>query len=261
VAKQKHEEHENHERWIIPYADMVTLLFAFFVVMYSISQQDIAKLKNVSESVNEAFLGHKKGGTKSKKMELAKEKASEQKSGARFVVRRTASNQDIIDEVEKKLQQEGFDLVYQDKISPIQVKIDSRGVVISVSGGFLFEEGSTEVQPQMYPVLGMIAEMIKGTDRLVLIEGHTDNQPTVGSSVYSNWELSTLRATSTARLLIEQFGIDPKRLTVSGYAHYRPVADNSSPQGRVQNRRVEVILLNASLLDDLMEDQGLGVPR
>lgn len=258
MGKQKHEEHENHERWIIPYADMVTLLFAFFVVMYSISQQDLARLKNVSESVQEAFMGHKKGGPKNKKVILAKSSSeADPKTGNRFIARRTVNNQDVIDEVEKKLQQEGFDLVFQDKISPIHVKIDSRGVIISISGGFLFEEGSTEVQPQMYPVLGMIADIIKGTDRLVLIEGHTDKTQTVGSSVYSNWELSTLRATSTARLLIEQFAIDPKRLTASGYAHYRPIADNSTPQGQAQNRRVEVVLLNASTLDDLMEDQGV----
>lgn len=260
MGKQKHEEHENHERWIIPYADMVTLLFAFFVVMYSISQQDLARLKNVSESVQEAFMGHKKGGPKNKKTILAKSASeADAKTGSRFIARRTVNNQDVIDEVEKKLQQEGFDLIFQDKISPIQVKLDSRGVVISISGGFLFDEGSTEVQPQMYPVLGMIADIIKGTDRLVLIEGHTDKQQTVGSLVYSNWELSTLRATSTARLLIEQYAIDPKRLTASGYAHYRPIADNASAQGRAQNRRVEVVLLNASSLDDLMEDEA--VPR
>lgn len=258
MGKQKHEEHENHERWIIPYADMVTLLFAFFVVMYSISQQDLAKLKNVSKSMAEAFLGQKSGGMKQKKMELSKQQAQPEMSD-RFMVRRSVSNQEIADEVRKKLMQEGFDFIFQENVSPIQVKIDSRGVVISISGGFLFEEGSTEVSPQMYPVLGLIAEIIKGTDRLVNVEGHTDNQPTVGSLIYSNWELSTLRATSTVRLLVEMFGIDPKRLTASGFAHYRPVADNNTADGRSQNRRVEIIMLNASMANDLLEDEG--VPR
>jgi chemotaxis protein MotB len=236
---------------------MVTLLFAFFVVMYSISQQDLAKLKNVSQSVSEAFLGHKSGGKKITKMST--QSAGEPETSSRFMVRRSVSNEVISDEIKRKLLQEGFDLIFQEKISPIQIKIDSRGVVISISGGFLFEEGSTEVSPQMYPVLGLIAEIIKGTDRLILVEGHTDNHPTVGSLIYSNWELSALRATSTARLLIEQFGIDPKRVAASGYAHYRPVGDNSTEQGRHQNRRVEVIMLNASSTEELLEDEG--VPR
>ena len=256
--KQKHEEHENHERWIIPYADMVTLLFAFFVVMYSISQQDLAKLKNVSSSVQEAFMGHKQGGQK-KKVPLAKVTSSDGEMSSKFIAKRASNNQEIADNVSQKLTAEGFDLIFQDNVSPIHVKIDSRGVVISISGGFLFEEGTTEIQPQMIPVLGIIADIIKGTDRLVLVEGHTDNAPTVGTAVYSNWELSTLRATSTARTLIEQFGIDPKRITASGYAEYRPIADNSTPAGRDQNRRVEVIMLNASMDSDLLEDQA--VPR
>lgn len=259
MGKQKHEEHENHERWIIPYADMVTLLFAFFVVMYSISQQDLARLKNVSESVAEAFMGHKKGSPKNKKIALAKSQSSEPEMSNRFIVRRNVNNQEIADEVAQKLQQEGFDLVYQKDVSPIQVKIDARGVVISISGGFLFDESSTEVQPQMEPVLGLLADIVKGTDRLVLVEGHSDSEPTVGSLVYSNWELSTLRAASTVRILIEKFGIDPKRLSASGYGHYRPIAENSTPAGRAQNRRVEIIMLNASTQQELMEDEG--VPR
>ncbi len=258
MGKQKHEEHENHERWIIPYADMVTLLFAFFVVMYAISQQDLAKLKNVSKSMAEAFMGQKTGGQKSKKASLSKNE-SPPESASHFIVRRSVTNQEIADELRKKLMQEGFDFIFQENVSPIQVKIDSRGVVISISGGFLFEEGATEVSPQMYPVLGLISDIIKGTDRLVMVEGHTDNQPTVGTMIYSNWELSTLRATSTVRLFIEQFGIDPKRLTASGLAHYRPAADNKTAAGRAQNRRVEVIMLNASMPSELLEDEG--VPR
>ncbi|MDB5038201.1 MAG: OmpA/MotB domain protein [Bacteriovoracaceae bacterium] len=233
---------------------MVTLLFAFFVVMYSISQQDLARLKNVSESVQEAFMGHKKGTPKNKQISISKSESSEPEVSNRFIVRRTANNQEIADEIKKQLEREGFDFVYQENVSPIQVKVDSRGVVISISGGFLFEEGTTEVQPQMYPILGLVADIIKGTDRLILVEGHTDNEPTVGSQIYSNWEISTLRATSTARLLIEQFGIDPKRLTASGYAQYRPIADNSTAAGRSQNRRVEIVMLNASTLDELKEE-------
>ncbi len=258
MGKQKHEEHENHERWIIPYADMVTLLFAFFVVMYSMSQQDLARLKNVSESLQEAFVGHRKGGARTQKIDIMKQQ-QEPEASPKFLVRRSATNQEIVDELRKKLMQEGFDFIFQNNVSPIQVTIDSRGVIISISGGFLFEKGATEVSPQVYPVLELIADMIKSTDRQILVEGHTDDQPIVGNIFYSNWELSALRATSTVRLFIERYGIAPGRLTASGYAQYRPIADNSTPAGRDQNRRVEIIMLNASLPEDRLEDPS--VPR
>ncbi len=257
MGKKKHEEHENHERWIIPYADMVTLLFAFFVVMYSISQQDLAKLKNVSESLQEAFVGHKKGGQRTKKPQMKSE--GEPESSPRFMVRRSATNHEIVDELRKKLLQDGFDFIFQKDSAPLQIKIDSRGIVISVSGGFLFLEGSTELDPQSYHILDLIADMIKATDRQILVEGHTDNAPIVGNVYYSNWELSTLRATSAVRYLVERQEISPSRLTASGYAQYRPIADNETKDGREQNRRVEIIMLNASLPEDRLED--LSIPR
>lgn len=256
MAKQKHEEHENHERWIIPYADMVTLLFAFFVVMYSISQQDLAKLKNVSSAVQEAFMGHKKGGAKQMKMQMSKS-MNPPETSARFVVRRAVTNQELIDELRKALTQDGFDLVYQDKVSPIQIKIDSRGVVISISAGYLFDEGSTEIRPELYPVVQVLSDIINSMPRLILVEGHTDDKPTVGSLFYSNWEISALRATAMARLLSQQFNVDPKRITASGYAQYRPVGDNSTDQGRAQNRRVEIVMLNSTKVEDMKEDEGI----
>lgn len=237
---------------------MVTLLFAFFVVMYSMSQQDLARLKNVSESLQEAFVGHRKGGARTQKIDIMKQQ-QEPEASPKFLVRRSATNQEIVDELRKKLMQEGFDFIFQNNVSPIQVTIDSRGVIISISGGFLFEKGATEVSPQVYPVLELIADMIKSTDRQILVEGHTDDQPIVGNIFYSNWELSALRATSTVRLFIERYGIAPGRLTASGYAQYRPIADNSTPAGRDQNRRVEIIMLNASLPEDRLEDPS--VPR
>jgi len=235
---------------------MVTLMFAFFVVMYSISQQDLAKLKNVSEAVQEAFMGHKKGGTKSRKIEMDKSEGKPD-TNPRFLVKRTITNEEIIDELRKQLQQDGFDFVYQDKLSPLQIKIDSRGVVISISAGYLYDEGSTEVKRELYPVIQAVADTVKSTDRLILVEGHTDNQLVIGNAFYSNWELSALRATSMVRLFVQEFSIDPTRLTASGYAQYRPIGDNNTPEGRAQNRRVEIIMLNASKPSELLESPSV----
>ncbi len=258
MSKKKHEEHENHERWIIPYADMVTLLFAFFVVMYSISQQDLAKLKNVKESLAEAFMGQKKGSAGSAKETVIK-KDGPPESSSSLMMKRNVTNQELIDELRKQLIKEGFDFIYQDKVSPINVKIDSRGVVISVSSSQLFDENSTEVRPDWLPVLQVIADILGSNDRLIMVEGHTDNKPTVGTVFYSNWEMSVMRATAVVRVLTQEFGIDPTRITASGYANYRPLGDNNTEDGRALNRRVEIIMLNSSKVEDMFEDQA--VPR
>ncbi len=260
MGKNKHEEHENHERWIIPYADMVTLLFAFFVVLYAMSLTDKAKMQALAESVSQAFLGGNKGlHSINKRVVIDDLPQTPPETSPRFQIRRVVTNEEIIDELRKVLNQEGFDLIKQDKLQPIQVKIDGRGVVISVSAGFLFDEGSTEIRPELYPILQVIADVLRANQRLILVEGHTDDRPVVGNVYYSNWELSALRATSTARTLIDQFAIDPVRLTASGIAQYRPVGDNTTAAGREQNRRVEIIMLNTENAEDLLEDSS--IPR
>ncbi len=256
MAKKHEEEHENHERWIIPYADMVTLLFAFFVVLYAQSQTDVERLAQVSESLKESFMGFEQGGDKVKKPSAT---PGSKTSEIRVVVRRNVTNQEIIDDLKKELKMEGFDFVYQEENSPLDIKITERGVAISMSAGYLFEKNSTEIQPEMMPVVGVIADILKGTTRLVAVEGHTDNRPIVGNLFYSNWELSTLRATSMVRTLIHQFGIDPNRLVASGYGEYRPIANNDTERGRIQNRRVDIIMLNAEKIEDMYED--ISIPR
>ncbi len=253
MGKKKHEEHENHEKWIIPYADMVTLLFAFFVVMYAQSLQDPKKMKSVSESVSEAFVGNKSGSDKSKKIDVmgldGKPVASR-----RFLTKRSVTNQEIMEEIKESLERMGLEVIYQDKASPIQFRIDERGLVISISAGYLFEPNSADIPQELYPIIQIISEVLTSTDRLVAIEGHTDNLAVAGSRFYDNWDLSTLRATSMLRLLRDEFSIDAKRMTSSGYASYRPVADNNTEEGRSQNRRVDIIMLNASFAEDRLEE-------
>ncbi len=252
MGKKKHEEHENHERWIIPYADMVTLLFAFFVVLYSMSKTDAAKVKALSESLSDAFLGSKSGRMKME-LDIAGLKGQHQ-SARRFVVKRSITNEEIIDELRKTFDTQGFDVIFQDEASPIKLRIDERGVVISLSAGYLFEANSIEIPPELYPVIAIVSDVIKNSDRLISVEGHTDSLPVIGNRFYDNWDLSVLRASSMAKLLIDQFGVSPKRLTAAGYAHYKPVANNTTLEGRNQNRRVDIILLNASSFSDLIEN-------
>lgn len=254
MAKKKHEEHENHERWIIPYADMVTLLFAFFVVMYAMSLQDKEKIKQVSESVSDAFIGDRKGGDKTQQIDVLGIKGNP-KTARRFVTKRSITNQEIIDEIKESLERMGLEVIYQDEASPIQFRIDERGVVISISAGYLFAPNSTDIPQELYPVIQIISDVLKSTDRLILVEGHTDNQSVVGSTYYDNWELSVLRATSMVKVLQDEFSIDPKRMTASGLGPHRPIANNDIESGRAQNRRVDIVMLNASFGKELLEDE------
>jgi len=253
VGKKKHEEHENHERWIIPYADMVTLLFAFFVVLYAQSLTDPKKQKVVSESVSDAFIGHKKGGDKSQQIDIIGLKGNPATS-RRFLTKRSVTNQEIMDELKESLDRVGLEVIYQDKAAPIQFKIDERGLVISISSGYLFDQNSTDIPQELYPIVQIISEVLKGTDRLISLEGHTDNLSVAGQKFYDNWDLSALRATAMLKLLRDEFQIDTKRMTASGYGSQRPVVDNNTEEGRSQNRRVDVIMLNSSFADERLEN-------
>lgn len=253
MGKKKHEEHENHERWIIPYADMVTLLFAFFVVLYAQSLTDPKKQKVVSESVSDAFIGHKKGGDKSQQIDIIGLKGNPATS-RRFLTKRSVTNQEIMDELKESLDRVGLEVIYQDKAAPIQFKIDERGLVISISSGYLFDQNSTDIPQELYPIVQIISEVLKGTDRLISLEGHTDNLSVAGQKFYDNWDLSALRATAMLKLLRDEFQIDTKRMTASGYGSQRPVADNNTEEGRSQNRRVDVIMLNSSFADERLEN-------
>jgi len=253
VGKKKHEDHQNHEAWIIPYADMVTLLFAFFVVMYAMSQADAEKVKAVSESMSDAFVGDRKGGDRTRQIDIVGIQGNPPTS-RRLLTRRNVANQEIIDEIRESLEREGFDVVYQDEASPVQLRIDERGVVISISAGYVFEPNSTEVPAELYPVIDIIAGIVREARRLILVEGHTDNIPVAGSKFFDNWDLSALRATSMTKVLIEQFGVDPKLLSASGYAEYKPIAPNLTEEGRRQNRRVDIVMLNASHREELLEN-------
>lgn len=253
MGKKKHDEHFNHEAWIIPYADMVTLLFAFFVVMYALSLSDTEKMEQVSESMSDAFAGIEGGADRSQQLSLLGLDGSPP-NNKKFVVKKAITNQEIIDELRETLEVVGFDVVFQNEAQPINFWIDERGVVISVSAGYLFEPSSTEIPPDLYPVVQIIADVLKTNKRLINVEGHTDSSPTAGSLYYDDWDLSALRATATVRLLSDEFGIEANRMTASGLSRFRPVADNATAEGRAQNRRVDIILLDAKTEKDLLSN-------
>lgn len=229
MRKKKMEEHENLERWLISYADFITLLFAFFVVMYSISAINEGKLRTVSEAINAAFNPFIAFSSTNIKI------TREQSSTEIFKVDMNLYLQ-VVPQI-KKIDETG---------QRIKVVKDRRGIVIRIADNVIFETGRAEVLTEAEAALDKIAGLIRNKPNPILIEGHTDNIPIRTAAYPSNWELSTARAVSVMRYFTERKEFEPDRFSVAGYAEYRPVASNDTLEGRAANRRVDIVLLNDS---------------
>jgi chemotaxis protein MotB len=253
--KKKHPEHVNLERWLVSYADFITLLFAFFVIMYAISQADIAKFKKVSASIRAAFaaagpvgmidLGEKSGGDSANNFE------DMEPPGGRIAnldagKTNTASDPDPQLQELKELLEEtvSLELGVTDLSEKMQMQFDSRGLIVRLAAKDFFEPGEVEVRMDLRPILDRIAKILVKTKRLVRIEGHTDVSEAKTAGYPSDWELSAARSAWVARYWLKRFEFDPRRIGVAGYSHYRPLTESTQEWGRATNRRVEVIVLN-----------------
>ncbi len=222
--KKKHEEHENHERWLVSYADFITLLFAFFVVMYSTSSVNEGKFRAVSESAQTAF---NPSHLSSKKLEVGPKFSPSGNNTAKM--EHIAVIKEVLKDLEKK-----------EKLNIFQ---DHRGIVIRITDTALFDSGNAEIKKNATDSVDGLAEIIASMKENVQVEGHTDNIPISSLQFPSNWELSSARATSIVKRFISH-GVTPVRLTAVGYGEYRPIAVNDTEEGRGKNRRVDIVILN-----------------
>jgi len=224
MRKRKRTENpDNADRWVVSYADFITLLFAFFTVMYAISHVDSGKLDRFAGSMKSAL---KSSGTATSQLPLIE--------GIKPVNYEDAR---LEKEIRSEFEKSGI-------IESVVVSRDERGVRISLGESVLFDVGSAEIRKEARPILTAIAGILRQTQNSISIEGHTDNTP-IGSSRYpSNWELSTARATSVLMSLLHDHGVNPERFSASGYGEYRPVVSNMTPEGRSKNRRVDIIFVN-----------------
>lgn len=243
ARRKKRIDHDNHDRWLISYADFVTLLFAFFVVMYSISSVNEGKYKVFSDSLSIAFTSQPKSASEGLL------KPEEQKLRA-LVDRRTArlgEQQRKIQEQMKKiagnLGQVMAPMVNQGQVNIVQTR---RGVVLDISASALFRAGEAALQPSSVEVLKQMALVLGKEDYAIEVEGHTDDVPIATAQFPSNWELSTARASSVVRLLIDN-GVAAKRLTAVGLASNQPLAPNTTPENRAKNRRVTVTIVSPDM--------------
>ncbi|MYM68526.1 flagellar motor protein MotD [Pseudoduganella sp. FT55W] len=230
------DEAENHERWLISYADFITLLFAFFVVMYAISAVNIGKYKVFSDALGDAFGG--KGAATPVNTEVPNLPIPNPALKRRNELLRKEKEQ--MTKLAQDLLSTMAPLVKEGKVRVTQ---NSRGVSVEINASVLFDPGDARLMPESVEALRAVASLLKADTHDVQVEGHTDNQPIGNTRFPSNWELSSVRASSVVRLFIDA-GVAPQRLTAVGYSSNVPVADNDTLQGRARNRRVAVTILS-----------------
>jgi chemotaxis protein MotB len=236
ARKKRHEKEPNHERWLVSYADFITLLFAFFVTMYSISQVDAHKFQVAVQSIHQALGSVVPMNTPCGAPGFfndANNKPPELDNDPLMAI------EPALKRLLKGMQS---DPALQNVSKGVRVTNSERGLIISFPDTGLFAPCSVELRQEGKPVLDALGEAMLKMSSPVRVEGHTDPHPC--SAWPSNWELSTARACAVIRYLTQHFNFNPARLSAAGYASYRPVDTNDSEEGRSRNRRVDIVILN-----------------
>ncbi|WP_027363365.1 flagellar motor protein MotB [Desulfotruncus alcoholivorax] len=236
----------NHERWLITYSDMITLLMIFFVVMYSLSKVDVARFKTLAESLAAVFGA---GG-----MVL--------ESPGPSVIPGSPANQ-VQDEIEKtqldQLKNKLENYINENGLNAkVSVTTEERGIVLSFQDDVLFELGSDQLTPQARTLLDKVAPILMSTPNYIRVEGHTDNLPIRTAKFPSNWELSAARATNVVRELITVHDFSPQKLSAAAYGEYRPRVPNTTEENRHLNRRVNLVILRSKFAGAEPQSAGKG---
>lgn len=246
ARKKPIEEHENLERWLVSYADFITLLFAFFVVMYAISSVNEGKYRVMSDSLINAF----KEPQSTDKLIEKNTKHDEILSGTGKPIGKSVPQPQQTPERQKAA--ESMKKVAKSVLQAMQPLIQNgqvrvtqspRGITVEINASVLFKSGEAVLQPQSTEALSAVAQVLTQVDNPIQVEGHTDNIPINSPSFPSNWELSSSRAGSVVRLFTER-GVPAARMVAIGYADNRPIDTNATSDGRSRNRRVNVLIMN-----------------
>ena len=250
MARRKREEdHDNHERWMVSYADFITLLFAFFVVMYALSSVNEGKYRVLSDSMVTAFRNVNINTSSQIPLMTIPPIQIQKSTAVRAQEAARQKQRDKMRNVAKDIMEVMAPLIEQGKVRVIET---SRGVSIEINDSILFSPGQALLQPPLVKAMQGIAEVLAPTDFPVIIEGHTDNVPIRNAQFPSNWELSAVRATTVLRLFADA-GVAAERLTAIGYADTRPVEPNLLADGRARNRRVTI------LIESAMKEKGTAL--
>jgi chemotaxis protein MotB len=265
--RKRHEEHTNHERWLVSYADFITLLFAFFVVMYSISQVNESKYRVLSNTLENAFnqpelaveaiqIGETAKSNPTNLIQL-NDAAAKDKDGQGG--EQESDMPDEFQQIANQIEQAFGDLMKQDMVT---LRGNEEWLEVEMRSSLLFDSGDATLSKNALVLLGQIAAILKQQKNAVRVEGFTDNVPIHTPRYPSNWELSSARASAVVQLFIEE-GIDASRLVAAGYGEFQPVAANDTPDNRTRNRRVVLMISKSGELRPVLKavapkDQAAG---
>jgi len=263
VNRRRQRPRVSHERWLVSYADFITLLFAFFVVLFATAKADQRKQVQFSQSINDAFraLGIFPDALNRQTGVNTYSDASEKPAIPMNIV----MGEDVLAPAQVKADLEVIGRELQQTLSnevakhTVSIEMGRDGLVISLREAGFFASGSAMTKPDTREILRRIAIALNRTPYDLRVEGHTDNVPIHNAQFDSNWELSTARAISIARLLLEMKAIRADHLSAAGFAEFHPVAPNDTAEGRARNRRVDLVVLPRSKVN--FGNSALGSPQ
>ncbi|NOT32171.1 MAG: OmpA family protein [Planctomycetes bacterium] len=244
AKKHKKHEHVNHERWLVSYADFITLLFAFFVVMFAVSQVDTNKVGRFTQSVNSAFQTQgifapssgsplERGGSAGSA--LVPSIVNDRPSLFRYAASSPRA-QAVKEALEERIDAAGLG-------SLVGLRYDTRGVALSLPESLYFRAGTANLRTESLANMAEIAKAVAAQPGAIVVEGHTDDLPVRSPLFTSNWELSAARAARVVRYLIEEGGLEGQRLSAVGLSDTRPLVENIDELTREANRRVQIVIV------------------
>lgn len=251
--RKRTETPDNHERWLITYADLITLLLIFFIIMYAMSKLDQSKYDELAQSLKFQFQSADtvmpQGSGIMDRLRPTQEPTAQDTERDREALERERQLEDLLEKVQAYIEQNNLQ-------GHVSVGDTPRGVAVSLNDLFLFDLGKAELKPEAYPILNQLATLFPTLNASISIEGHTDNLPVLtGSPFKDNWGLSQARSLSVLRYFVDDAGLDPNKFVSTAYADTRPIAPNDSDANRQKNRRVEIVVLR-----EFMDDTRKAVP-
>ena len=238
--RRRREEHTNHERWLVSYADFMTLLFALFVVLFASSHHDKKTIQSVSQAVKNGF--QEMGAFSSSDSAADNSRILGPTSTGEARPSKVPANAGIdMVELQRKLHKAlGQEIERQEVV----LRMTPEGFVISLHELGFFDSGEAQLMPGAGDKIKRIAEVLLQYGLDMRVEGHTDDVPIHNAAFASNWDLSTARAMAVAMMLLKESNVDPRRMSIAGYAQYHPSASNDTPEGRRANRRVDIVVVS-----------------
>lgn len=265
MRRRKQAGHVSHERWLVSYADFITLLFAFFVVLFSSSQVDKRKVGRLALAIQVAFehLGVFESSNSRAPLSTTEPMPFDNVQTIEKVLKTTDLSQPVPStkgtrgepgvrgDLMRLMSELEHTFDAEIKRNDISIKPGHEGLIITLHEIGFFDSGSADVKLKSEPTVARIAKLLRSQPFNIRIEGHTDNVPIHNSQFSSNWQLSTARAVGMTSLFISDYDFPPERISASGYAEFHPIASNETAEGRFQNRRVDIVVLAGDTLQPL----------